>query len=239
MIDGAAASRARYLEGEFVLAVAVADGVAAAFAEGPAYSTNGAGWNAWADAQATKACALARLGRDVEADAVWRALAVVRPTWVPDKGFVPPRHVARHQALRDALLGGRTVAVTIAAGGRGEAVFDGRTVVPGSTVDVIPGSHWLGRAGDGRVVVIDAPVTLRADGGAVVAAPVEPAPAVVVAEDGPPWLAIGIGTALVVVAGGVVVGTVIALNQQGERASNPGGTTVSVDASALNPVVTP
>ncbi len=240
LVDGAAEARARLLEGEFARAADAADDVDVAFSDGAAFTTDAAAWNAWADAQSTKAVALARLGKDAAADVVWHDIAVVRPTWSPDKGYVPPKHVARYQALRDALLAGPTIAVTIEHGGRGEAVFDGRTVVPGTTLDVIAGRHWLGRAGKGRGVVVAAPGVLRVDNTVVVAAPVvtPPPPEAVVVEDSPPLLAIGIGVAAVVVASGVVA-TVLVLQGQQAPVSNPGGTTVSVDTSALNRPVTP
>jgi hypothetical protein len=50
------------------------------------------------------------------------------------------------------------------------------------------------------------------------------------------WLGIGVGAGVVVVAAGVVVGVVLA-TQQAPAASNPGGTTVVLDASLLNKVL--
>lgn len=232
LVAGAKQARERYLEGDFAGAVEVAERVHAAFERNAAYTTDVGDWNAWADAQATRAVALGKLGNEADSDAVWSALAVVRPTYMPDKGFVPPRHVARFQALRDALLKDATIAVTIDPAAKNELLFDGRPVVPGVTLDVIAGHHWLGSSGVGRAIDVQAPMVARVRD-------VEEAPAVPVAspvlDDGPPWLAIGVGTGLVVVAAGVVVGVVLA-TQQAPDAANPGGTTVVVDASLLNKV---
>jgi hypothetical protein len=232
LVAGAKQARERYLEGDFAGAVAVAERVHAAFESHAAYTTDGGDWNAWADAQATRAVALGKLSQDADSDAVWSALAVVRPTYMPDKGFVPPRHVARFQALRDALLKDATIAVTIDPAAKNELLFDGRPVVPGVTLDVIAGHHWLGSGGAGRAIDVSSTMVAR-----LREVEAEPAPAVVAppVDDGPPWLAIGVGTGLVVVAAGVVVGVVLA-TQQAPAAANPGGTTVVVDASLLNKV---
>ena len=233
LVAGAKQARERYLEGDFAGAVAVAERVHAAFESNAAYTTDVGDWNAWADAQATRAVALGKLGKEADSDAVWSALAVVRPTYMPDKGFVPPRHVARFQALRDALLADATIAVTIDPAAKNELLFDGRPVVPGVTLDVIAGHHWLGSGGAGRGIDVSSAMVARLRD-----VEVEPAAAPVVAppvDDGPPWLAIGVGTGLVVVAAGVVVGVVLA-TQQTPDAANPGGTTVVVDASLLNKV---
>ncbi|HEY1100223.1 MAG TPA: hypothetical protein VGF99_14900, partial [Myxococcota bacterium] len=228
----AAAARARYLEGEFALAVAAADAVDAAFIAGPAFTNDAAAYNAWADAQATKAMAMTRMGEN--ADAVWQAIAVVRPTWTPDKNFMPPKHVTRYQALRDGLLAGATIAVVVEHNGKSPVYFDGRAVTAGNTLDVMPGRHFVGRESGGKVVVVDAPLTIQLDPKAPV---VEPPPAIV-EEDGPPWVLIGVGAGIVVAAGAVV--TVVLLMQDRDVPTNPGGTTVSVDASGLNRlVVTP
>lgn len=233
LVAGAKQARERYLEGDFSGAVAVAERVNAAFERNAAYTTDVGDWSAWADAQATRAVALGKLGKDADSDAVWTALAVVRPTYMPDKGFVPPRHVARFQTLRDALLKDATVAVTIDPAAKNELLFDGRPVVPGVTLDVIAGHHWLGSGGAGRGIDVSSAMVARVREAEVQAseAPVAVAPV----DDGPPWLAIGVGTGLVVVAAGVVVGVVLA-TQQTPAAANPGGTTVVVDASLLNKV---
>jgi hypothetical protein len=233
LVAGARQARELYLEGDFAGAVAVSERVHATFAQQAAFTTDAGDWSAWADAQATRAVALGKLGKDDDSDAVWSALAVVRPTYMPDKGFVPPRHVARFQSLRDALLASATVAVTIDPAAKNELLFDGRPVVPGVTLDVIAGHHWLGSGGEGRALDVSAPMVARVH----TVEPVAPAgPAVAPpSDDGPPWLAIGIGGGLVVVAAGVVVGVVLATQQQ-EAPSNPGGTTVVVDTSLLNKV---
>ncbi len=232
LLAAAANARARYLEGEFSLAVSAAEEADALFVEGAAFSTDGAAWNAWADAQATRAVALARMGDGTGADVVWQGIAVVRPTWSPDKDFVSPKHVARHKALRDGVLSGSTFPVTLEAGGNSEYVFDGRTVVPGSTLDVIPGRHFIGRGGEGRVVIVDAPITLRIGPAVVAAPPVEST--ITVDDEGPPWLLIGVGAAIVVVTGAVVATVLIVQTTAEPAPTNPGGTSIFVDASTLN-----
>ena len=237
--EAAEGVRALYLEGSFDAAIAAADAFADRFRQRAAYETDGANWDAWANAQVTKAMALARLDRAKEADDTMRAVAVVRPSWMPDRAFVPPRQAARYDEIREALLAGRTIPVVLAMEGVGEPCLDGRLVSPGVTVDVLPGTHHLGVAGKGRTVEITEAGTIPAmvsssssSDGTAVGVGTGPDPgATVVEDDGPPWVLIGVGTAVVVLVAGATVGVFYAVQGQGAEVPNPGGTTISVDAS--------
>ncbi len=263
LADGAAVARARYLEGDFAGAARAADdvdkvfigacadgdtaeGCAAGLAAGPAFFADGAAWDAWADAQATKALALYRQGDDVGGDAVFASVIITRPVWMPDRGFVPPKPLARFDALRDRLLAGKTVPVTLRQEGDGDAVIDGRLVTTGSPIDVLPGNHYVGVVGLGRVVEVSAAMDLAvgrrragtspsstttvsdSGGDTIGSEPVES----VVEEDGAPWgIIAAVTVGVVVVAGGGIAA--VLLLQQPEASPNPGGTTVSFDASIL------
>lgn len=256
LAEGAAQARFRYLEGDFDGAIAAADAVDAAFLgaaaagctstshpegcplDGPAFRADPAAWDAWSDAQATRGLALQRQQDDTAMDATFRALLTVRPAWMPDRGFVPPRQLQRFESLRQALLSTPMVPVTLTVSGPGDPVLDGRVVGRGAPVDVIPGRHFVGAGGLGRAVVIAAPTTLtlgapQSTSSSSSASSTSPS-AVDVPEDGPPWGLIVGGAVGLAVIGAVVVGAVVVLNQP-EPAPNPGGTTIFVDASKLNP----
>lgn len=233
--EGAATARARYLEGDFAGAVAAADDVDAAFRAGPAFTVDGVAWMAWADARMTRALALRRLGRDADSDATLTGLAAVRPSYAPDRDFVPPKVVARFEELRASLLGGATVPLTLELVGGGALVLDGRGVPPG-TVDVLPGSHFVGVAGGaprGEVVTVDGPRALSLAGdaaGGPHAGPVLPGAAV---DEGSPWVWVGVGAGAVGVAAIATVAAFVLLATS-EDVANPGGITVSVDTSKLD-----
>jgi hypothetical protein len=263
LADGAAAARARYLEGDFAGAARAAEDVAGVFvgacgagatgcaqgdAHGPAFFAEPAAWDAWADAQATKALALYRQNDDAAADAVFGGIIITRPAWIPDRGFIPPKPLARFDALREQLLASKTVPVVLAMSGIGDPVVDGRIVSKGTPIDVLPGVHYIGVVGLGRVVDVreamhitvgtasassatTSSVTTSTTTTTTTASTASP-PAVVNDEGGTPWgLIVGVGIGVVVVAGASVA-AVIAL-QPGEAAPNPGGTTVFIDASTL------
>lgn len=253
LADGAAAARLRYLAGDFDGAVKVAAEVDAAFTgpvseacveiphlsacqRGPAFDAGASAWDAWSDAQTTQALAHFRQGRDAEADAILRRLVAVRPTWSPDKGFVPPKQLARFEELRQALLAGPTVPLTL-TGGSGAVVLDGRPVTRDLPLDVIPGRHYVGAAGVGQVIVVDA--ATRVAVGAALAPPASLPPPTAAATPEPDdgvdgWMVMAVGAGVVAVVTGAVVGVVLAL-QPRDNSPNPGGVTVFVDASLLNP----
>jgi hypothetical protein len=242
--EGAATARARYNEGDFAGALAAADAVDVEFRSGAAFTPDETAWMSWADARITRALALRRLGRDADADASLLDVAAVRPSYAPDKGFVPPRAVARFEELRDGLIGGATAAVTIVVEGGGGILLDGRPRGPG-TVDVLPGPHFIGVSGGktprGEVIIVTGPRTVKLAGvaGAPVVASIDDHGAGAVnpgaaAEDGPPWLWIGVGGgALAVATAAVVVFAVVTTGD--EPPGNPGGVTVAVDTSKLDP----
>jgi hypothetical protein len=246
--QGAQKARDRFLEGDFQGAVNTVDALQKTFEQGAAFRADDAGWNAWADSRLTRALALRRLGKEEVADDELRALAVVRPTYAPDASFAPPKVVSRFQELREQLLNGPTVAVTVevvssGSGRGGTMVLDGRPM-PAGVLDVLPGTHWFGVDGVGQRIAVDKPrdvklqgpastsTTLIDDGPDVVTDPVIDPPPAPVAEDGPPWLLIGVGSAAAVAA---VVAVVVVVATLPEAAANPGGTTFRVDASALDP----
>ena len=251
LAEGAATARLRYLEGDFDGAVKVAAEVDAALAgppseacveiphlsacqRGPAFDAGTSAWDAWSDAQTTQALARFRQGRDAEADGILRRLVAVRPTWSPDKGFVPPKQLARFEELRQALLAGPTVPLTL-TGGSGAVVLDGRLVARDLPLDVIPGRHYVGGAGVGQVVVVEG-ATRVAVGPALEAPASHPPPTASTPDadegvDG--WMLMAVGAGVVAVVAGAVVGVVVAL-QPREASPNPGGVTVFVDASQLN-----
>jgi len=248
--EDAARARSRFLEGDFAGAVAAADKVDAAFRGGAAWRVDDAGWAAWADSRVSRALALRRLGNEAEAEDQLRALAVVRPTWGLDKSFVPPKVAARFEELREELLAGPTETLTVTIRGKGTLVLDGRVVDPG-VLDVLPGRHFLGLDGKGSVVDVLAPVSTTLgngslDGDGKVDGTVDGKVDGKVddkledklgkdpggAEDGPPWLLIGVGVAAAVVVAGVVTGVVVVASQP--QVPNPGGTTLRVDASRLD-----
>jgi hypothetical protein len=247
LADGAARARARYLEGDFDGAIAAAAEVEDAFVgavvegcdgadcarRGPAFVADARAWDAWADAQATRALAAQRLGDLATMDAVFRGIVAARPAWQPDRGFVPPKQLQRFEELRQTLLSTAMAPLTVQVEGAGEVLVDGRVVPRSAPVDVIRGRHFVGVGGRGRVVVVDRPVTIALAGAATPARTLQDPPAAPVAEDGPPWGFIIGGAVGVVVVTGVVVGVAVALNQP-EPAKNPGGVTVLVDASRLN-----
>lgn len=226
---GAEGVRALYLEGSFDAAVEAADVLHQRFLADAAFSTERAAWDAWANAMVTKAMALSRLDRAADADAAMRQVAIARPTWAPDKAFVPPRQQARFDEIRDGLLAGATIPITftVAAGVEAQPVLDGRAIPAGVSVDVLPGPHFVGAAGVGRVVEVTGPATIPV-GPEPVADTTPPADSIT-EEDGP-WLWVGLGVGAVVVVAGATAGVVYALSQ-GEAAPNPGGTTISLDAS--------
>ncbi|MDP2345366.1 MAG: hypothetical protein Q8O67_30760 [Deltaproteobacteria bacterium] len=239
-------ARDRFLEGDFQGAIAAVDALHKTFEAGPAFRADDAGWNAWADSRLTRALALRRLGKEDAADDELRALAVVRPTFAPDASFAPPKVVTRFQELREQLLSGPTVAVTVeVAPAGGVMVLDGRPMPPG-VLDVLPGTHWFGVDGVGQRVAIDKPRDLKLKGPSttttntniddgpgpdVVIPPViDPPP--IVAEDGPPWLWIGVGAGAAALTAVVVAVVVVA--GLPPPVANPGGTTFKIDASALD-----
>ncbi len=240
--QGAAEARARFLEGDFAGALAATDAVALAFEQGPAWRDDDASWTAWADSRVTRALALRRLAREPEADEVLRALAVVRPTWSPDKSFVPPKVVARFEELRESLLAGPTVPLTVEVKGPrsaegGGLVLDGRPAPNvgerGGVLDVLPGPHWVGVGGAGKKVNVTAPMDLTLTTPSASSASgagdevVQPGGGGVDEDQGPPWLVIGLGVAGVVVVAAVVAGVVAA-------SAGGGATAVEVDASQLD-----
>lgn len=253
LAEGAATARLRYLEGDFDGAVTVAAEVDAAFAgppsetcveiphlsacqRGPAFDAGTSAWDAWSDAQTTQALARFRQGRDADADGILRRLVTVRPTWSPDKGFVPPKQLARFEELRQALLAGPTVPLTL-TGGSGAVVLDGRLVARDLPLDVIPGRHYVGSAGVGQMVVVEA--ATRVAVGAALEAPASHPPPTAAATADPDdgvdgWMVMAVGAGVVAVVTGAVVGVVLAL-QPRDNSPNPGGVTVFVDASLLNP----
>ena len=251
-------ARDRFLEGDFQGAVAAVDALQKTFEEsGAAFRADDAAWSAWADSRLTRALALRRLGKEQAADDELRALAVVRPTFAPDASFAPPKVLSRFHELREQLLGGPTIAVTVEiTPSSGTLVLDGRPV-PEGVLDVLPGTHWFGLDGTGQRLAIDKPRDLRLqaptpppgklDDGPdqpgdkpdqpgdkpadVVDKPVDPPPTV--SEDGPPWLWLGLAGAGAAVVAAVVVAVVVAAQPPGVL--NPGGTTAVVDASRLDP----
>ena len=233
-------ARAAFLEGDFKGAVAAADALKVAFEQGAAWRADDVGWAAFADSRLTRALALRRLGKEQEADDELRALAVIRPTLTPDKSFVPPKVVARFDELREGLLNGPTEPLTVVIKGTGTLTLDGR-VVPRGVLDVLPGPHWLGVDGKGRRVDVVGPMDVTLDGATdsgkgenpvrSIDDPVVTPPAGT-DEDGPPWVVIGVVTGVVVVAA-VVTGVVLVIANP--PAKNPGGTTLNVDASKLDP----
>ena len=249
--QGAQKARDRFLEGDFQGAVAAADALQKLFEQGPAFRADDAAWMAFADSRLTRALALRRLGKEEAADDELLALAVVRPTYAPDASFAPPKVVSRFQELREQLLNGPTVAVTVEITGAGALFLDGRAM-PAGVLDVLPGTHWFGVDGKGQRLAVNQPRELRLQGTTttatiddgpdpqgpdpkgpdVVVPPVDPP--LVVAEDGPPWLLIGLGTAGAVAVVAAVVGVAVIVSQP-PAAINPGGTTVKVDASKLDP----
>ena len=178
--------------------------------------------------------------------------------------------MSRFEALREQLLHGPTVAVTVDVSGSGSFFLDGRSMAAG-VLDVLPGIHWFGSAGTGQRLNIDkaqdihmsssqnsanntsnstgdnrefkSDVNLgmkgthhnikhtdetaatRAGGHA------QDSPDVA-AEDGLPWLWIGVGSAALAAATAVVVISVAAAQP---AVANPGGTTIKVDISLLDP----
>jgi hypothetical protein len=247
LADGAARARARYLEGDFDGAIAAAADVEDAFVgasvagcagpdcvrDGAAFGTDARAWDAWADAQATRALAAQRLGDAAGMDAIFRGIVAARPTWQLDRGFVPPREQQRFEELRLGLLSTAMAPLTVRVDGIGEVLLDGRVVPRDAPIDVIPGRHFVGVAGRGRVVVVEQAATVALVGPPAPARTLADPPAAVVPDDGPPWGLIVGGAVGVVVVTGVVVGVAVALNQP-EAPSNPGGVTVVVDASRLN-----
>ena len=242
-VDGAvgavAAARARYLEGDFAAALAAADAADAAFRAGPAFSDDAGAWSAWADARITRGLALRRLGRDDEADDTFRALIAVRRSYVPDKDFVPPKVVARFEDLRGEVLGAPTVPLTLQTAGATAVILDGRPVA-GGTIDLPPGTHFVGAAGAqpprGEVVVLDAPRTVRlgpASAGAPADGPRLPAAEGDVDDDGPSWVWAGVAAGAAAAVVGAVVVAAVVLADDG-RAANPGGVNVDVDTSRLD-----
>lgn len=267
---GAQQARELFLQGDFNGAVVAVDAVQALFEQGAAFRADDGAWAAWADSALTRALALRRLGKEEAADDELRSLAVVRPTFAPDASFAPPKVVSRFEALREQLLHGPTVAVTVDVSGSGSFFLDGRSMAAG-VLDVLPGIHWFGSAGTGQRLNIDkaqdihmsssqnsanntsnstgdnrefkSDVNLgmkgthhsikhtdetaatRAGGHA------QDSPDVA-AEDGLPWLWIGVGSAALAAATAVVVISV-ALAQP--AVANPGGTTIKVDISLLDP----
>lgn len=235
--QGAADARARFLEGDFAGAVVAADAAADVFEEGTAFVVDEGGWAVWADAMVTKALALRRMGKEAESDAALRAIMAVRPAWKADRSFVPPKTMARLEELKNEALQRPPVPLTALVRGKGPLLLDGRRVTPG-VLDVIPGVHYLGVAGRGKKIDVQRPVEVVLDaddavdgadpGDGVVRSIDDPDPAPVVEGDGPPWALIGVGVGVVVLAGvGVAVGLALA-------PPNPGGTTISVDASLLD-----
>ena len=241
--EGAATARSRFNEGDFAGAIDAADAVDVEFRGGAAFTTDEVAWMGWADARIARALALRRLGRDADADASLLDVATVRPSYAPAKGFVPPKAVARFEELRDGLIGGATAALTIVVDGGGGVVLDGRARGPG-TVDVLPGTHFVGVSGGpaprGEVVVVTSARTVRLAGvpGAPVVASIDGGSAStgsnsIAADDGPPWFWIGIGSGAVAIAATAAV-VVAVVSGRGEPAANPGGVTVAVDTSKLD-----
>jgi hypothetical protein len=229
--EGAALARARYNEGDFAGALAAADAVDAAFRLGPAFATDENAWLVWADAQMTRALALRRLGRDADADEGLATVAALRPSYAPDKGFVPPKAVSRFEELRDALIAGPTCALTIVVDGAGSVVLDGRAREPG-TIDVLPGIHFVGASGGpaprGEVVggAAGAPQSTAGIGPPGTSTPPSDD------EAGRAWLWVGIGTGAVAVVAAVVAAVVVV--NRGKAPANPGGVTVAIDTSKLD-----
>jgi len=246
LAEAAAAARARYNEGDFDGALASADVVDATFRGAAAFAADEPAWLVWCDARMTRAMSLRRLGRDADADATLLDLVAVRPSYAPDKGFVPPKVVARFEELRDGLIAGPTRPLTIVIDGGGGVVLDGRARDPG-TVDVLPGTHFVGVSGGGaprgEIVSVTEARTVRLAGvaGAPVVAAVDDRPAggdgsadAAAVDAGPPWLWLGVGAgALAAVATAVVVAVVVQGRE--DPAGNPGGVTVAVDMSRLDP----
>ena len=117
--------------------------------------------------------------------------------------------------------------------GSGAPLLDGRVVARGTPIDVIPGPHFVGEGGMGRVIEVAGPMTLALGTSSSTPSASSGITSVGVAEDGLPWGLIAGGAVGVVVVAGVVVGVVIGLNQP-DAAPNPDGTTFFVDASKLN-----
>jgi len=249
--EGAATARFRYLEGDFEGAAAAAAAVDAAFVgsveagcmeashpggcqRGPAFGADPGAWDAWADAQTTRAMARQRLGNDADSDGILRALITVRPAWSPDKGFVPPKQLARFDELRQGLLAGATVPLTLTGGG-GDVTLDGRVVKRDVPLDVIPGTHFVGIDGQGRTVVVSSATRLVLGALSSSSSSSSLPPDTVNPDDdgGGSWLLVAAGAGVVAVVAGVAVGVVLAL-QPRDIVANPGGVTVFVDASNLN-----
>lgn len=247
LADGAARARALYLEGDFDGAAAAAaevelvfigsavDGCTGAGCEraGVAFSADARAWDAWADAQATRALAQQRLQDVAGMDASWRGIVAARPAWQPDRGFVPPKQFQRFEELRQGLLSMAMVALTVDVEGVGDVLLDGRIIPRGAPIDVVPGRHFVGVNGKGRVVVVEQATRVVLAGAPGPARTLSEEPPPSVAEDGPPWGLIAGGAVGVVVVTGVIVGVAVALNQT-PAPENPGGVTVLVDASRLN-----
>jgi hypothetical protein len=237
--EHAASARSRYLDGDFAGALALADRVDRAFRAGPAFQASTTAWTAWLDARVTGAMALRRLGRDADSDAALQDVAVTRPGYAPDKSFVPPKVVARFDELRAAVLAAPTHPLTIAVEGRGAVVVDG-LVKDAGTLDALAGTHFVGLDGAvparGEVVVVNGPVRVTLPGltgGAMTnSGGVGDAGGTTTAEDGPPWLWIGVGVGAAVVLGGAIATIAVVANLE-DPAPNPGGTTVKIDTSLL------
>ncbi|MCP4504212.1 MAG: PEGA domain-containing protein [Deltaproteobacteria bacterium] len=83
------------------------------------------GWAIYAELHVVRAMSLLRLGDQARADRTLRQLAVVRPGYVPDPGFVPPKVATRYALLRQEVLQEKSdVKVTSAPAGAA-VVVDG------------------------------------------------------------------------------------------------------------------
>lgn len=243
LVVTAAQARSLYLEGDFKGAIAATLELEAAFVgpetctdadcmhAGPAFLDDDGAFDAWADAMTTRGLALQRTHDPAGMDEAFRTIIAARPAWQPDRGFVPPKQLQRFEELRLQLLSTELMPLQVKVKGTGEVRIDGRTVSPGVPVDVVPGRHFVGVSGRGRVVVVSEPTTMTLPG---LLPSTTPPASTTASEEGVPWgFVVGGAAAAVVVVIGVVVGVVVALDRPAAP-ENPGGVTVLVDASRLN-----
>ena len=145
------AAKAKYSEGDFAAAAdKAADAItrfegAGAFRAGPA-------WAGYGDALVVKALALRRLGKEADADQALLALASTMPKAIPDPGMTPPKIAQRHQQLLEELKAKPRASIEITSSPTGaDVVVDGAAQgkTPLVVRDLLPGTHFVGIAGEG------------------------------------------------------------------------------------------
>ncbi len=174
----------RYQDGDFLHASERADDAISTFEKQLAYRVRGEvkdpsdPWALYSQALVVKALATRKLGKDERADDALRQLACTQPDRVPDPSYAPPKTVARHQELLDALrAAAATSALRVTSTTPGATVtIDGsaRGVTP-LTVALLPGTHFVatmqaGALQNQRIDVQAQLVSIDASGGARAAA---------------------------------------------------------------------